>query len=151
MRKRDKYKPAASRRVLLLLAGGLWCGVGIMLLTMAMAWLVESSLVGICVILGVGIVLGVLVNRFGLSKLVDRNLARILPEDGIRCLFGFMPWRSYLIIPLMIGMGIVLRHSSIPKCYLAPVYVGMGLALLLSGLRYIRVLAGRRPTESEIA
>jgi len=55
-----------------------------------------------------------------------------------RCLFSFMTWRSYLIVLVMVSMGIALRHSSIPKRYLSVLYNGIGLALFLSGIRYLR-------------
>jgi hypothetical protein len=44
----------------------------------------------------------------------------------------------------MIALGLLLRHSAIPKPYLAILYIGMGLALLLSSLRYfLQALKGR--------
>jgi hypothetical protein len=38
----------------------------------------------------------------------------------------------------MISMGIALRHSALPKRYLSILYIGIGLALFLSGIRYLR-------------
>jgi len=40
----------------------------------------------------------------------------------------------------MVSMGIGLRHSSIPKPYLSIIYLGIGVALFLSGTRYFRKL-----------
>jgi len=54
-------------------------------------------------------------------------------------LFAFITGKSYLIIAVMITMGIVLRHSAIPKQYLAILYIGIGLGLILSSVRYIRI------------
>jgi hypothetical protein len=88
---------------------------------------------------GAGVVLALLVHHFGFLKIVDKNLERILPMHGMRCLFSFIPWKSYFIIAIMITMGATLRHSAIPKQYLAIVYLGIGLALILSSVRYIRV------------
>ena len=79
------------------------------------------------------------VHHFGFLKIVDKNIARILPENEKRCIFSFMPWKSYLIIPIMITMGTILRHSAIPKQYVAILYTGIGLALILSSVRYVRV------------
>jgi hypothetical protein len=93
---------------------------------------------------GAGILIALLVYRFGLLKVVDKNIARLLPSEEKRCIFSFMPWKSYLIIPVMIALGLLLRHSAIPKPYLAILYIGMGLALLLSSLRYfLQALKGR--------
>jgi hypothetical protein len=58
---------------------------------------------------------------------------------GKSCFFAFIPWKSYLIIFIMVMMGALLRHSVIPKKDLAILYIGIGLALLLSSVRYIRI------------
>ena len=72
-------------------------------------------------------------------KIVDKNIERILPMVDKKCLFSFITWKSYLIIIVMVAMGSLLRHSAIPKHYLAILYTGIGLALILSSLRYLRV------------
>jgi len=38
----------------------------------------------------------------------------------------------------MITMGAILLHTTIPKHYLAVLYIGIGLALVLSSVRYFR-------------
>ncbi len=79
-----------------------------------------------------------MVHHFGFLKIVDKNLDRILPMDEKKCLFAFIPWKSYLTITVMIIMGAILRHSAIPKQYLAILYTTIGLSLILSSVRYIR-------------
>ncbi len=138
MRKWDRYKPAVTKVVLLFLAGGLWLCVGFMLLLFAVSWLLEAPNVNRSVFAGIGVVLALFVHHFGFLKIVDKNLSRILPVDEKRCLFSFMPWKSYLIVLFMIAMGTILRHSAIPKHYLAIVYICIGLALILSAVRYVR-------------
>jgi len=59
--------------------------------------------------------------------------------DDKKCVFSFISWKSYLIIAIMIAMGAILRRSAIPKQYLAVLYIGIGLALILSSVRYMRV------------
>ncbi len=54
-------------------------------------------------------------------------------------MFAFIPWKSYLIVAVMVIMGGVLRYSMIPKRELAILYIGIGLALILSSVRYIRI------------
>ncbi len=128
-----------TKVVLLFLAGGLWVCVGTMLLFWAVSWLLEAANVNRYVFAGAGVVLALFVHHFGFLKIVDKNIARILPENEKRCIFSFMPWKSYLIIPIMITMGTILRHSAIPKQYVAILYTGIGLALILSSVRYVRV------------
>ena len=98
-----------------------------------LAWLVVSPLVVI------GAVFALLIHHLGFLKIADKNLNRILVMRGKSCLFAFIPWKSYLLIAIMITMGAVLRHSIIPKHYLAVLYIAIGLALVLSSARYIRV------------
>jgi hypothetical protein len=96
----------------------------------------------------VGFVCSLGIHHFGFLRIVDRNLDRILPMEGRRCIFSFMPWKSYLLILIMIAFGVLLRHSPIPKIYLSVLYVAIGTALILSSLRYLRylilTLRGRR-------
>ena len=139
MRDIDKYKPAVTNTFLLFLAGIVWILVGIMLLFLAFSWLSTVSNTEMYLYSGAGILLALLVHHFGFLKIVDKNLKRILQMNGKRCLFSFIPWKSYLIIFVMAAIGALLRHSMIPKKDLAILYIGMGLALILSSVRYIRV------------
>ena len=139
MKDLDKYKPAVANTFLLFLAGIVWDCVGILLLFLAFTWLSSASTTEFSLYSGAGIVLALLVHHFGFLKIVDKNLDRILQMDGMRCLFSFIPWKSYLIILVMVAMGALLRHSIIPKKDLAILYIGIGLALILSSVRYIRV------------
>lgn len=132
------------------LAGFVWICVGAMLLLLASSWLLNVANANSTVFAGAGVALALLVHHFGFLRIVDKNLRRILSMDGKKCLFAFIPWRSYLIIAVMIAMGITLRHSAIPKQYLAVLYIGIGLALILSSVRYMRVFlreAGRQKQE----
>jgi len=139
MRIRDKYTPAVTKTVLLFLAGFVWFCVGTALLLLAASWLSRTSDPHKYLLAGAGVTLALLVHHFGFLKIVDVNLKRILPISDRMCMFAFIPWKSYLIIAIMIVMGATLRHSAIPKQYLAIVYIGIGLALILSSVRYLRI------------
>lgn len=139
MRDIGKYKPAVTGTFLLFLAGIVWACVGIMLLFLAFSWLSALSNGDAYLYAAAGISLALLVHHFGFLKIVDKNLKRILQMNGKRCFFSFIPWKSYLIILVMAAMGALLRHSVIPKKDLAILYIGMGLALILSSVRYIRM------------
>ena len=139
MRDIDKYKPGVTKNMLLILAGIVWECVGIMLLYLAFSWLSKASNINIYLYAGAGILLALLVHHFGFLKIVDKNLIRILQMNEKRCFFSFIPWKSYLIIGTMVIMGSLLRHSMIPKKDLAILYIGIGLALILSSIRYIRI------------
>jgi hypothetical protein len=139
----DKYKPAVKNTFLIFLAGIVWAGVGIMLLSLAFSWLSPESVTYRYLYAGAGVLLALLVHHFGFLKIVDKNLKRIHHMNGVRCLFAFIPWKSYLMIAVMVIMGGLLRHSMIPKKVLAILYIGIGLALILSSVRYIRVFYER--------
>jgi len=139
-KKFDKLKPAIDKRVLLFLAGLMWLGVGAMLLSLSFSWLNEFHVHHSFLYVGIGVVGALVIHHFGFLKIVDKNLDRILPMEGKRCIFSFMSWKSYIMVFIMISMGVLFRHSPIPKPYLSVLYTGIGLALMLSSIRYLRVL-----------
>jgi hypothetical protein len=142
-RKVAKIKPAVNKEVLLFLAGFMWFGVGTMLLFLSFSWLKTFQVHGSFAYCAIGVAVALLVHHFGFLKIVDKNLGRILPMEGTRCIFSFMTWKSYIMVAVMIAMGTLLRHSPIPKTYLSILYIGIGLALILSSIRYLRVLLGQ--------
>lgn len=133
-----KFKPAVDKRILVLLAGLMWCGVGVMLVLFAITWLKIFNGSGSLIFYICGFLAAMPIHHFGFLKIVDKNLNRLLPVTEKKCVFSFMTWRSYLTVLIMVSMGIALRHSAIPKQYLSILYNGIGLALFLSGLRYMR-------------
>jgi hypothetical protein len=133
-----KFTPSADKRILVFLAGLMWCGVGIMLISFAVKWLSPFSLQEQELFFAGGFLAAMPIHHFGFLKIADKNLKRLLPLTEKRCVFSFMTWRSYLIVLVMVSMGIALRHSSIPKKFLSLLYNGIGLALFLSGIRYLR-------------
>jgi len=139
MDKIDKYKPAVSNTFLLFLAGIVWICAGMMLLILAFSWLSKSYDTYVYLYAGTGIIVALFVHHFGFLKIVDKNIHRIDQMNGKQCLFAFIPWKSYLIILVMITIGTILRHSFISKKDLSVLYIGIGLALILSSIRYIRV------------
>ena len=137
--KLKKFDPAVDKKFLIALSGIIWTVVGIMLCNLAVTWLAGTP-VRITLLLGLpGLVLALLIHHFGFLKLVDKNIARIMEKEGKVCIFGFQPWKSYMIILIMITMGITLRNSALPKQYLSIIYIVFGGAMLLSSLRYNRV------------
>ncbi|MCG6880265.1 MAG: hypothetical protein LJE96_14095 [Deltaproteobacteria bacterium] len=139
-RKIAKIKPAVNKEVLLFIAAFMWFGVGTMLLFLSFFWLKAFHVHGSVLYCAIGVAVALLVHHFGFLKIVDKNLGRILPMEGTRCIFSFMPWKSYIIVAVMVVMGTLLRHSPIPKPYLSILYIGIGLALILSSIRYLRAL-----------
>jgi hypothetical protein len=134
----EKLNPTVDKKILVLLAGLMWCGVGIMLICFAVTWLSHYNGEGKVLLYMAGFLIAMPIHHFGFLKIADKNLKRLLPLTEKKCVFAFMTWRSYFIVVIMVSMGIGLRHSSIPKQYLSILYNGIGLALFLSGIRYFR-------------
>jgi hypothetical protein len=133
-----KFTPAVDKSVLILMAGLMWCGVGIMLMRYAVSWLSSCSAREQIFFYTLGFLAAMPIHHFGFLKIADKNLNRILALTEKTSPFSFMTWKSYLIVLIMVSMGIALRHSSLPKRYLSILYNGIGLALFLSGIRYFR-------------
>jgi len=85
-----------------------------------------------------GIVIAAVVYWFGMSKIARKNLSRLKAIPGKACIFGFLSWKSYANIAIMVTLGITLRHSAVPKDYLSLVYTAMGGGLLLGSTQYYR-------------
>jgi hypothetical protein len=137
-KKKHSFKPAVTNHLLLFIAGTVWLLVGFMLLSLAFTWLTRASNINIHLFMIVGAVCALLIHHFGFLKIADKNLKRILEMENKSCIFAFIPWKSYLIIAVMVLMGALLRHSIIPKHYLAVLYIAIGLALVLSSIRYLK-------------
>jgi hypothetical protein len=133
-----KFNPAVDKSVLILMAGLMWCGVGIMLMRYAISWLSSYSAREQVIFYTIGFLAAMPIHHFGFLKIADKNLNRILALTEKTSPFSFMTWKSYIIVLIMVSMGIALRHSSLPKRYLSVLYNGIGLALFLSGIRYFR-------------
>jgi hypothetical protein len=133
---RKKFNPAISKYWLLILAGVMWTGAGVLLCVYAITWLTSpfSVLTAGLGLLGIGI--SVIANRLQFSKLALKNIERILQYADLACLFAFQAWKGYLIIIVMVTGGILLRSSAIPKPYLAVVYAAIGGALIQASLNY---------------
>jgi hypothetical protein len=133
-----KFAPAVDKSVLVLMAGLMWCGVGVLLVSYAVSWLSLCTGREQFLLYSAGFLAAMPIHHFGFLKIADKNLNRILLLTEKKSPFSFMTWKSYIIVLIMVSMGIALRHSSIPKRYLSILYNGIGLALFLSGIRYFR-------------
>jgi len=135
-----QFTPTARHHWLLLLAGLLWSATGIALCLAALYWLADvdwpRNLLGA---IG-GFLLGLAAHHFGFKTIARKNIRRIdnLPDQA--CLFAFQAWRSYLLIASMMGLGFLLRHSSLPRVGLGMVYLTIGTALTFSSSLYYQKL-----------
>lgn len=134
-----KLDPAVDKMFLIALSGIVWITVGIILCRLSMGWLLQAAGQNRALLGLLGASIAFLIYQFGFLRLVNHNIERIMPMKDRVCIFAFQPWKSYLIIAIMVGIGMILRHSAMPKPYLAVIYIGFGGAMVLSSIRYFRV------------
>lgn len=133
-----RYNPAVTNRWLIVLAGATWGIVGLLLCRYSYGWLSPLQFDHAILFALVGAAISIVVHRYGMSKIARKNIDRLVAISGKKCIFGFLTWKSYAIIALMVTMGVTLRHSAVPKDYLSLLYTSMGGALLLGSIQYYR-------------
>ena len=131
-------KPALPRSVLLFISGLMWSLVGLTLCRLALKWYLSAGMQDQLALLLAGILLALAIHQFGFSIIARRNILRIQNLDEKPCMFAFMAWWNYPLVLFMIGLGLALRHSPIPRIYLGVLYIGIGGGLLLSSLNYYK-------------
>lgn len=134
-----RLKPAVPKHWLIAIAGLVWLAAGGMLCHLAWGWLRPLSSLPFTGLVAAGLVLAVVVHRLMLARIARRNMVRICNYAERGCLFAFQAWRSYLMILVMIAMGSFLRHTTIPRAFLALLYTAMGGGLALSSLAYFHL------------
>ncbi len=136
-----RFEPAVPKIFHYSIAGLMWIGVGAMLTIFASEWLHDATdqpVWLIILMIFTGLVLAFLIFFFGFSKIVKKNIKRIVSKPEKFCIFAFISWSSYLIIPIMVSLGILLRNCPFfPKHFLAAVYIGIGGGLIFSSSSYL--------------
>ncbi len=125
-----RYKPAARARTHLLAAALVWTVVGTALAGVGLHWCLGAASVWPAVLIAAGIAAGIVKARLVLVRAADRNADRVLARGDGRCLFGFLSWRGWLLVPAMMALGYALRHSPLPRPVVGLIYVAIGCALL---------------------
>ncbi len=138
-----RLKPSVRPWVLLFLSGAMWAVVGTMLIFKALCWLYEAGGYLPLVLAPGGVMAAILFQRFSFRKLVGKNIVRISVMNEQPCIFAFQSLKSWGIVVMMIGLGLALRHSSVPRQYLAVPYLAVGGALAFSSLGYWREIFSR--------
>jgi hypothetical protein len=126
------------RHWLFLIAGVVWTGVGILLWSRAILWSYALAAPWEMILLGSSVIISAAGYRFGFSSVVGKNVGRIRSLPVKASPLSFTGARGYIMIVLMIGIGIVLRNSALPKVYLSLPYASMGGVLLLGSLSFYR-------------
>lgn len=130
----SRFTPAASVRAQLVGAATMWAiGSGI-LLVRGVGYLSDRKWHALA--LAVGLVLADLKARFLLDRVARKAVIRIFTR-GRACFFGFFSARSWALVGLMMGGGILLRRTVvhpgvIGAGIMGAVYIGIGAALAIA-------------------
>ena len=146
MNRAEQFKPAVSRRTLLLIAGCVWCLAGGSLTIRALKELIAIHQY-LLLELGIGLVLGIGFYVALFAAISRKHIGRIERIAADRpCLFAFFNVRSYIMMVAMIAAGITLRRLHIvdPRL-LFTFYLVMGIPLLIAASRFFRNWASSRP------
>lgn len=134
--------PRVPKNVLLLIAGAVWIAAGAMVMLVGVPLelrLAPEHLV--LVPLAIGIFAAFYFLVFG--KLVRKHTHRIRSQADERLpVHHFFNRSSWIIMAVMMGGGMALRMShAVPDWAIAFFYTGLGIALFLSGVRFVAVYA----------
>jgi len=136
LKPRPRFKPRASARTQLALAGFVWAIGALVLGVRAVAWLAPVSAWPLLAVLALA--LGALKARFILEPTARKAIARIERRGTEACAGGFLSWQSWLLVIGMVALGHALRLTAIPRPTLAVVYGTVATALLIAGRLYWR-------------
>ncbi len=128
-----------DRKYLLLVSGLMWSSIGVLLNSIAYHWVIQFTTNEMLVSLILGISMGFIIAKFGFSHIALKNINRISCLPSKVSLLSFQEPKSYILIGFMMSLGLFLRKSGyFPETILAPVYIGIGTALFVSGLSYYK-------------
>lgn len=132
------------KRQLLLIAGLVWCAAGAMVCLVGLP--LEVSLApSDLVLLPLAAAIFVAFYFLVFSPLVRKHTRRIHGRTEERLPFWlFFNASSWAVMAVMMGGGMALRLSHVmPDWFIAFFYSGLGIALFLCGVQFVRVFAGR--------
>ena len=127
----ETYKPVASSRLQLLLAGCTWSTVGMGLICVGTYWVVSNNGYNIGLLV-ISLCLGFGKSLLVLDRVAKRIVKRIELRGEGRCLASFYSLGGWAIVILMMVMGRILRSAGISYSILGVIYAAVGTGLLVS-------------------
>jgi hypothetical protein len=128
----ETYKPVASSRMQLWLAGVMWSCVGAGLFSVGTYWLLKNGEARGFILMFVAAGLGFGKALLVLDRTTLRNIARVKSRGEDRCFGGFLSPRVWILVIGMMLLGRILRTSGLPKPILGLIYGAVGIGLLFS-------------------
>lgn len=106
-----------------------WTAIGLMLFVRG---ILQLELAHKFILALPAILLGAAKSRYVLDKAAKKNIGRILSFDDGTCLGAVFSAKTWLLILLMSGSGMILRHLGLPHAVLGFILMIIGPALILS-------------------
>ncbi len=136
-----RFTPRAGQRVQLFSAAAMWAVGATILLIRGVGFLHDNWFAAL---LALAVALGVIKSRYLLDRVARKAVLRIHAR-GRACYFGFFSWKSWMFVIVMMGGGILLRRSGLPRDFLAVLYVGVGTGLALADRIFWQALINPAP------
>ncbi len=112
-------------------------GLGLLLVGAFNLTSMQCSEVEVLIIFALSIAAGCLKGKFILGKVAIKNIERVRSwKNETRCLGGFLPLKSWLLIIAMICLGRLLRTSPLPRQLVWGIYLAVGTALLTASRHF---------------
>lgn len=130
----SRLKPGGKRKTHILLSACLWTVIGVLLLTKGFyrISLVTLPPITVAIIVALAATSGVLKSYFVLDKAANKSIERILAFKDDTCLGAVYSIKTWLLVLCMMGMGALLRNSTLPVILLVFIYITVGSSLLIS-------------------
>lgn len=131
-------KYGVTRHTLLITAGTIWLLAGANILRIGLTcwigddhyWLFKVCETSLIFLLFFGIIF---------HKLYKKHTLRISQKKGKHCPFSFFDIKGWIVMVFMITTGVVVRTCHLlPDSFIAIFYTGLSLALIGTGVRFIR-------------
>ena len=135
-----------NSRVLLLIAGLVWITAGANVLRVGIeAWRSGGPSWPFGAAAAAAVFL--LFYLFVFKRLYFRHANRIESKEGRSCPFSFFDVKSWITMIFMISLGITIRSFHLlPETFISVFYTGLSIALILTGVLFIRYWWIRRKT-----
>jgi hypothetical protein len=125
------FKPRVNKKTLLLLSASIWTVVGLVLVIKGVFRLIFLPEYKLVIVLA-ACLSATIKSKVMLDQAAIKGIQRILNfEDGI-CVGAVYSIKTWFLVLCMIGMGVILRNSSLPITLLSFIYLTIGLALMAS-------------------
>ncbi|MEG0464661.1 MULTISPECIES: hypothetical protein [Bacteroides] len=139
-------KYGVNRQTLLLTAGIVWLVAGANILRIGLiTWF--NSPRDLLFKVGEATVVFLLFFLFVFKKLYDKHTRRIEQKTDKSCPFSFFDVKGWIIMTFMIALGITVREFHLlPNRFISVFYTGLSLALMFTGLLFLRYWWKKRRT-----